>query len=168
MKRGLPISPGVAVARAFCMDQGLAQQETFHLDAAALSGEVSRFDRACSAVARELDASIERISRQVGEDEAAIFRAHRMLLRDPTLSTKVKSAVLERKIDAAAALREILDEYNKLFGQIADPYLQERMADLRDVIGRILAQLARDEHQPTSISMSRSSSSRKRSCRRRR
>ena len=48
--------------------------------------------------------SIERVSRQVGEEEAAIFRAHRLLLRDPTLSTRVKSAILERKIDAAAAL----------------------------------------------------------------
>ena len=148
MKRGLPISPGVAVARAFCMDHVLLQQEAFHLDAAALSGEVSRFDRACSAVSRELDATIERVSRQVGEDEAAIFRAHRLLLRDPTLSTKVKTAVQERKIDAATALREILDEYNKLFAQIADPYLQERMADLRDVIGRILGHLGHVEHQP--------------------
>ncbi|MGH7170361.1 MAG: phosphoenolpyruvate--protein phosphotransferase, partial [Gemmataceae bacterium] len=105
------------------------------------------FERACAAVARELDASIERVSQQVGEDEAAIFRAHRLLLRDPTLSTRVKTAVLERKIDAAAALREILNEYDKLFGQIADPYLQERMADLRDVIGRILKQLGREEHR---------------------
>ncbi|MGH7222158.1 MAG: phosphoenolpyruvate-utilizing N-terminal domain-containing protein, partial [Gemmataceae bacterium] len=84
MKRGLPISPGVAVARAFCMDHGLLQQEALHLDADSLSGEVSRFDRACAAVARELDASIERVSQQVGEEEAAIFRAHRLLLRDPT------------------------------------------------------------------------------------
>jgi len=145
MKRGLPISPGVAVARAFCMDNGLLRHEVFSLDAASVSGEVSRFDRACAAVARELDASIERISQQVGEEEAAIFRAHRLLLRDPTLVTRVKTAILERKIDAASALREILEEYDKLFGQIADPYLQERMADLRDVIGRILGQLGREQ-----------------------
>src|SRR5215469_171830 len=122
VKRGLPISPGVAVARAFCMDHvdpGPAGQPAFHLDAAALSGEASRFDRACAAVARELDDIIERVSRQVGEDEAAIFRAHRLLLRDPTLSNRVKTAVLERQIDAASALRAILDEYDKLFGQIA-------------------------------------------------
>ncbi|HEY7423425.1 MAG TPA: phosphoenolpyruvate-utilizing N-terminal domain-containing protein, partial [Gemmataceae bacterium] len=68
MKRGLPISPGVAVARAFCMDHtdhGLSGQAAFPLDAAALSGEASRFDRACAAVARELDDIIERVSRQV-------------------------------------------------------------------------------------------------------
>src|SRR5262249_23702052 len=111
-------------------------------------GEASRFDRACAAVARELDDIIERVSRQVGEDEAAIFRAHRLLLRDPTLSNRVKTAVLERQVDAATALRAILDEYDKLFGQIADPYLQERMADLRDVIGRILVQLGREQQTP--------------------
>jgi phosphoenolpyruvate-protein phosphotransferase len=130
------------------MDHGLLQQETLPLDAASLSSEVSRFDRACAVVVRELDATVERVRQQVGEDEAAIFRAHRLLLRDPTLSTRVKSAILERKIDAAAALREILNEYDKLFGQISDSYLQERMADLRDVIGRILAQLAREEQPP--------------------
>jgi phosphoenolpyruvate-protein phosphotransferase len=130
------------------MDHGLFQQEAFHLDAAALSGEANRFDRACAAVAHELDDTIERVSQQVGEDEAAIFRAHRQLLRDPTLSNRVKTAVLERQIDAATALREILDEYDKLFGQIADPYLQERMADLRDVIGRILVQLGREQQTP--------------------
>jgi len=133
------------------MDHGLLQQESFHLDAATLSGEVSRFDHACAAVARELDDAIERVSQQLGEEEAAIFRAHRLLLRDPTHITRVKTAVLERKIDAATALREILEEYDKLFGQIADPYLQERMADLRDVIGRILTQLGR-ENQPPSLS----------------
>src|SRR5579885_390528 len=145
MKRGLPISPGIAVARAFCLDHGLLREDAFPVDAASLSGEVGRFDRACAAVARELDESIERVSRQVGEEEAAIFRAHRLLLRDPTLSNRVKTAILERKIDAATALREMVKEYDKLFGPIADPYLQERMADLRDVIGRILAQLNREQ-----------------------
>jgi phosphotransferase system enzyme I (PtsI) len=148
MIRGLPISPGVTVAHAFCLDHGLLPKESLSLDAASLSGEVGRFDRACAAVARDLDDAVERVGKQIGEEEAAIFRTHRMLLRDPTLSTRVKSAILERKIDASAALRELLDEYNKLYGQIADPYLQERMADLRDVIGRILAQLSHEVQAP--------------------
>jgi phosphotransferase system enzyme I (PtsI) len=149
MKKGLPISPGVTVARAFCLDQGIGQQQAFHLDAAALSGEISRFEQACGAVARELEAIIERVTRQVGEEEAAIFRAHRMLLRDPTLGNKVKTAVRERQIDAATALREVLAEYEALFSKIPDTYLQERMVDLRDVVGRILAQLTRQKQRPS-------------------
>ena len=133
MKRGLPISPGVAVARAFCMDHGLPQQEAFHLDAAALSGEASRFDRACAAVARELDDIIERVSLQVGEDEAAIFRAHRALVRDPSLIGKVTSAILQNGQNAATALKTVVDDYARLFEQIPDAYIRERLADIGQI-----------------------------------
>jgi phosphoenolpyruvate-protein phosphotransferase len=148
MKKGVPVSPGVAVAHAFRVDQVLARHEPYHLDAAALSGEVSRFERAAAAVARELDDVIARVTRQVGEDEAAIFRAHRQLLRDPSLAHKVTTLIAERQVDAATALHEALEEYSALFQRIPDSYLQERIADLRDVVGRLLAQLAREGARP--------------------
>jgi phosphoenolpyruvate-protein phosphotransferase len=148
MKQGVPVSPGVAVAQAYCMDQGLVWHEPHHLEPADVAGEVGRFERACAAVTEELDAIVGRVARQVGENEAAIFRSHRLLLRDPTLLSKVKSAIIERQIDAATALHETLDEYSSLFGHIADSYLQERIADLRDVVSRILAHLARDSARP--------------------
>ncbi|MCI0458405.1 MAG: phosphoenolpyruvate--protein phosphotransferase [Gemmataceae bacterium] len=145
MRKGVPVSPGVAVARAYCVDEVLARREPQYLDVAALSDEVSRFDSACTAAARELDAIVVRVRAQVGEEEAAIFQAHRLLLRDPALITKVKSSILDRHVDARTALHEVLDEYKALFAQIQDEYLKERMADLRDVIGRVLAQLALQE-----------------------
>jgi phosphotransferase system enzyme I (PtsI) len=142
MKRGVPVSPGVAVARAYCMDLALARREPTRLDAAAVSGEVARFDAACAAAAAELDAIVARVRQEVGEDEAAIFQAHRLLVRDPALSAKVTNAILDRQVDAHTALQESLDEYAALFARIPDEYLKERMADLRDVVGRIQAQLA--------------------------
>ncbi len=52
-------------------------------------------------------------------------------------------------MDAATALQEALDEYTALFRQVPDSYLQERLTDLRDVVGRVIAQLARDtQHTP--------------------
>jgi phosphoenolpyruvate-protein phosphotransferase len=142
MKKGVPISPGVAVARAYCVDQVLARREPNHLDEAALSDEVNRFDAACAAAAEELDAIVSRVSQQVGSDEAAIFRAHRALLRDPNLHGKVKSAILTKHVDAASALHDVLDEYTALLEKIPDQYLRERMADIRDVAGRVLGHLS--------------------------
>jgi phosphoenolpyruvate-protein phosphotransferase len=147
MKKGVPVSPGVAVAHAHCVEQVLAKGEPFHLDADALDGEVNRFDRACAAAARELDAVVNRVSQQIGEQEAAIFRAHRLILRDHSFLNKVKNAIVEHSFDAATALHETLDEYGELFGRIPDTYLRERMADLRDVVRRILVQLSRQEHR---------------------
>ena len=133
MKKGVPVSPGVAVARAFVLDDSLARREPHHLEDAALSGEMKRLDDACNAATQELENMIARVSKQVGEDEAAIFRSHRVLLRDPALIARVKNTIRNRQVDARTALQESLDEYARLFGQIKDEYLRERMADLRDV-----------------------------------
>ncbi len=147
MKKGVPVSPGVAVARAYCVDEVLARREPLKLDEAALSGEISRFDRACAGAAEELDAIVTRVSQQLGEEEASIFRAHRLLLRDPAFLGKVKSSILNRHVDASTALHETLEEYTQLFAHIEDDYLRERVSDLRDVAGRITAQLAlQDNH----------------------
>lgn len=143
MKKGIPISPGVAVARAFCIDLMPTARNPLAVEEASLSLEVSRFDRACAEAAHELDQLIGRVAHQLGEEETAIFQSHKLLLRDPALASKVKSAILEKKVDAPTALHLIVEEYNQFFSKLSDPYLQERMSDIRDVVGRIQAHLAR-------------------------
>jgi phosphotransferase system enzyme I (PtsI) len=145
MLKGIAVSPGIAVARAYCVDSVLARREPQYLDTAVLSEEIARFDAACHAAGQEMDAIVARVGQQLGDDEAAIFRGHRLLLRDPALVGKVKSAILHRKVDARTALHELLDEYSLLFEKIQDEYLKERMADIRDVVTRIMTHLTMGE-----------------------
>jgi phosphoenolpyruvate-protein phosphotransferase len=138
----VPVAPGVAIARAYCVDEALARRGLKELDAAAVSAELARLEGACAAARQELDDTIARVRDQVGEQEAAIFRAHRLLLDDPALLTKVQSAILDRHVDARTALQDVQAEYVALFSQIQDAYLRERLADVRDVIGHVQARLA--------------------------
>jgi phosphoenolpyruvate-protein phosphotransferase (PTS system enzyme I) len=149
MIRGVPISPGVAVARAFRLDPALARHSPSLLDAAALSAEVVRFDQACDAVAAELDKTIERVRQEVGEDSADIFRGHRAILRDPAFVSKVKSYILNGQLDAATALNKTLEEYDVLFARIRDDYLRERMADIRDVVEQIMTEATVERDRET-------------------
>jgi phosphoenolpyruvate-protein phosphotransferase (PTS system enzyme I) len=152
MKKGVPVSPGVAVAPAYCVDHVLARREPHQINAAAVSDEVGRLETAVRAATEELDAIVKRVTQQVGEEEAAIFRAHRLLLRDPNLIGKVKAAILTRHVDAATGLQDVVEEYKALLSEIPDQYIRERMADIRDVAGRILAQLSlHDERQKLDI-----------------
>lgn len=144
MLRGVPISPGVAVARAFRMDPALARRSPNLLDAAALSAEVARFDRACDEVAAELDQTIDRVRAEVGEESADIFRGHRAILRDPAFVAKAKGFILNDQVDAASALNQALEEYDVLFARIRDEYLRERMTDIRDVAEQIITRLTLD------------------------
>jgi phosphoenolpyruvate-protein phosphotransferase len=129
------------------MDEVLARRPPHTLEGTALAAEIGRLDAACAAATQELDEIITRVRTQVGEDEAAIFRAHRLLLRDPALLGKVKAIILDRHVDARTALHDALDQYGELFSKIQDDYLRERMADVRDVIGRVVAHLAIHETQ---------------------
>lgn len=149
MRKGVPVSPGVVVAPAYCVDAILARQEPTTLDSALVSSEITRFDNACAAAALELDAIITRVAEEVGEEQAAIFRAHRLLLRDPALVSKVKAAIVAQRFDVPSALHETLEEYTQLFAQVQDAYLRERMADIRDVIGRILGHISLQTQQQT-------------------
>jgi phosphoenolpyruvate-protein phosphotransferase (PTS system enzyme I) len=151
MLKGIAVSPGIAVARAYCVDSALARREPQYLNAAALSEEIARFDTACQAAGQETDAIIARVKQQLGDDEAEIFRGHRLLLRDPALIGKVQASILHRHVDARTALHELLDEYAALFEKIQDAYLKERMADIRDVVTRIAAHLTLGE-TPAGIS----------------
>src|SRR5438094_971894 len=104
MYKGVPVSPGVAVARAHRLDEvplrGAAGKP---LDAADLSAEAARFEQACAAAAQELDDVVERLKQSSADDQSAIFQAHRQLLRDPSreppLVAKVKAIIFTKKID---------------------------------------------------------------------
>lgn len=120
----------------------LARREPSKLEEGTVAAEIARLDAACNAATRELDDTIARVQKQVGEDEAAIFRAHRMLLRDPALIGKVKLHISTKQEDARSALLAAVGEYEQLFARIQDEYLKERMADIRDVVGRIISHLS--------------------------
>jgi len=128
---------------------GSGSGSTGTLDAASLSGEIFRFEQACAAAADELDSVIDRVRQEIGEDKAAIFRAHRQLIRekgrDPVLVAKVKTIIFQKKVDAVTALRLALEEYTAMFTQIEDPYLRERLSDIKDVVARVQAHLSTDE-----------------------
>lgn len=147
-KRGVPVSPGIVVAQAFCVDGVLSRRDPLYLDAAAVSAELLRFDRAVMAVEGQLDSIIHRVSRQIGNDEAAIFRGHRLLLRDPALVGKVKSSILNKKVDARTALHDSLEEYTALFSKVQDEYIGERLADIRDVVSRLINELDQNAEPP--------------------
>ena len=139
MKKGVPVSPGVAVAHAHCVEEVITSHEPYTLDDASLSGEVQRFERACTAAAREIEDTITRVSRQIGDEEAAIYRAHRQHLRDPTMLGKIRARITEKRIDSSSALQQTFEEYSALFRQISDPYLQGRLTDGREIRDRMLS-----------------------------
>jgi phosphotransferase system enzyme I (PtsP) len=79
----------------------------------------------------------KRVSETLTEDDAAIFHTHLMILEDRGFSTKVNDLISEG-MGATRAVHDVVEHYIQAFSAMADPYLRERSADMKDIGRRIM------------------------------
>ncbi|MBN8453974.1 phosphoenolpyruvate--protein phosphotransferase [Accumulibacter sp.] len=112
------------------------------VSAAEVQAEVERFDAAVLAAEGKLREVQESVRRTLGKDEAEIFEAQVLLLRDVQLRDAVRALCLEKRMNVEAAVEEVIKQLMDLFGRLEDPYFRERATDLYDVGRRLLDHLA--------------------------
>ncbi|WP_254769030.1 phosphoenolpyruvate--protein phosphotransferase [Salinilacihabitans rarus] len=102
--------------------------------------ERERFAEARETAREEIERERERAAERVGEEEAAVFDAHRQFLDDPQIQDGVADA-LDEGLPAAHAVQrafaEPIETFEGMEGRMA-----ERADDLRDVRDRLLRLLA--------------------------
>lgn len=142
MRKGIGVSPGVAVGTAYCIHEVFVRPQTRPLEAAEVAGELRRFEKAVKKSLADLRALAQKVASQVGKEPAAVFRAHQAILRDPAFTTKMRQAIETQRQPAEAALHDVLAEYTAIFDRTHDEYLKQRLADVRDVILRLSEHLS--------------------------
>jgi phosphotransferase system enzyme I (PtsI) len=142
MRKGIGVSPGVAVGKAYCIHQIFVNPETRKLEQGEVLAELARYDQAREKTAADLHALFRKVRKQVGEQEAAIFQTHEQILRDPAFTAKIRYWICDEHMTAAVALDRLLQDYTELFSRTEDEYLRERLADVRDVVIRLSGHLS--------------------------
>ena len=142
MRRGIAVSPGVAIGTAYVIHQIYVNPDTKRLEDSEITAELANYETARDKAGAGLRALERKVEAQVGHDEAAIFAVHQSILRDPAFTNKVRNWIVEERMTSAAALHRLLGEYTTIFAKTKDEYLQERLNDVRDVIIRISSHLS--------------------------
>lgn len=142
MRKGIPVSPGVAIGTAYCIHDVFVNPEKTQLEAAEVADELRRYETARDRTAADLLALQEKVAAQVGEREATIFAVHASILRDAAFTHKIRTWIVHEQLTAQAALHRLLTEYTTLFARTHDEYLKERLNDVRDVVIRLSAHLS--------------------------
>jgi phosphocarrier protein FPr len=104
------------------------------------AAERERLDAALPAVAAEIRAARDTTARELGEEEAAIFDAHLLLLDDPALLSDARSAVAGGA-SAPRAWSDAAERVAAAWEAVPDPYLAARAADVRAVASQVLRAL---------------------------
>lgn len=139
-------SSGLARGRALLCD--CARKQTAvprrQVSEAEVQKEIARFDAAVCAAEGKLLQLQQNVRRTLGKEEAAIFEAQILLMRDVHLRDAVDELCFEKRINVEAALDEAIKHLMVFFSRLEDPYFRERAADLHDVGRRLLDHLAED------------------------
>lgn len=134
--KAIGTSAGIALGKVLVYKEAEIKIEKKTIDD--LEGEIERLDTAIEQGIKELENLYEETLENIGEEEAEIFNAHKMMIQDPEYIDGIKGKIKEEKVNVEWALKEVTDQYVSLFENIYDEYLRERALDLKDISQRLI------------------------------
>ena len=89
-----------------------------------------------------LEAAFEVSKEQLCQlSENDIFRAHQILLEDEGFIDRVRRQITAERLNAEYAVWQVCGDLEEMFANLADPFMRERVADIRDVSVRLIQNL---------------------------
>lgn len=149
--KGIAASPGIAMGKAFLLDDEDIPIERIRLPPELLRPETRRFKAALKSTLKDLDQTESKILRVLGKQHARLIDAHRLILDDPLITQDVPQRILKEGVNAEYALSQALAEISSQFEKMKDEFFRERRHDLNDVGKRLLTHLTRKPRRDVSM-----------------
>jgi multiphosphoryl transfer protein len=132
--RGLPIVRGIAEGPVYLYETSLPEVPK-------KGRSLEELQQAIEDAHADLEALKQTSIRSIGQDEAAIFGAHQLILTDPELKQRVTDIMQNEQSGAAWAWRKAINDIATLYKNSTSDVLAERAADVLDAGRRVLSKL---------------------------
>ena len=103
--------------------------------------EVKRFHGAREKAMEQLRMLYDQAVQKVGEEQAAVFEVHQMMLEDDDYIESIEGLIQNEKMNAEAAVEQTAQLFAEMFRSMEDAYMQERAADVLDISRRLQMEL---------------------------
>jgi phosphoenolpyruvate-protein phosphotransferase (PTS system enzyme I) len=147
---GMGVSSGISIGRAICIETRGPDIFRFHIPEGQVEAEVERLREGTLHAREELERTRARADESLGNDLAAIFDAHVLLLSDRNFLGRAEERIRTHQVNAEWAVHKTAEELDDRFAHIDDSYLRERSADLTDVSRHVLRALQGIQHHDLS------------------
>ena len=138
MITGIPASPGIVFGKALVLKEEKIVLDTQKISEDQVEAEVARFYAGREAAVEQLNSIHQRALKSLGEEKAAIFEGHLMILEDEELEEEIIDYLRSNKVNASLAASKIIDQQVEMLSEIDDEYLKERAGDIRDIGNRLI------------------------------
>lgn len=104
--------------------------------------EIGRLHDACEKAKKQLEKLYEKTLKEVGEEHAAIFEVHKLMLEDLDYLEAIEGMIREEGVNAEYAVSTTGDSFAQTFAMMEDEYFKARSADVLDISKRVVRVLA--------------------------
>ncbi|MGD9872758.1 MAG: phosphoenolpyruvate--protein phosphotransferase [Kiritimatiellia bacterium] len=141
--QGLSLSKGVALGRVCLFDDHRHQEvPDYAIEPAQLNDEVKRMEDAVEATAQQLENIRAHVENRMGQAEAGIFVAQKMIVEDPMILKQLREHIRSALRNAENAIHTVLDAYETKLGALDNEYIRERASDIGEIRRRLLDNLS--------------------------
>lgn len=133
---GKSIFDGVAIGKVAFSEKDKQQVRRYKPES--IEAELVRLERAKALAAEQLQALYEKALKEVGEDNAAIFEVHQMMLEDDDFNDAIKDKIENQQVNAEYAAAKTGDDFSEMFENMEDEYFKARAADVKDISERLI------------------------------
>jgi len=140
--KGIGASPGIGIGKVVLLERKEPRfVYEFLLKESEVKKEVERFKKAVEGVKKEFKQLIKNLKKTPFKEVKQIIETYISILSDPLLFKTTIHCIKEEKVNAEWALAKSLEGIEKIFGEIEDDYLKQRVQDVHYVVNRILTKL---------------------------
>ena len=149
IKRGVAVSPGVAIGPAFLMESEGTRIPRKFLMPEELPHEIERFKKALEKAGREINNLGDKLRDKLDDyyNISDIFRMHLRILEDPKLEEQVVNLIRNRQFTPEYAVSQVLKRYVMSLTGTGDSYLLQRVRDFDDIEQRLLRNLLGEKRE---------------------
>lgn len=138
--KGKPILRKVAIGKVFYYEKEQVSVKREKVDD--VEAEVARFQQAQIEAINQLEHLYQKAKIEVGENEAAVFEVHKMMLEDEDYIESIHHIICGQEMCAEYAAAVTGDNFSMMFAAMNDEYMKARAADVKDISERLVAVLA--------------------------
>lgn len=148
--QGKGVGGGVAIGRLAVLARRQTAAERRQITDTA--GETARFHAARQKAISQLTELYQKALGEVGEENAAIFETHQLMLEDLDYIEAIEGVIREESVNAEYAVQTTAENFAAAFAAMDDEYMQARAADVKDVSARVLACLGAGQNSAAQYS----------------
>lgn len=151
--KGMPVSAGIAAGTLRVeATTGYSAPQSHPISPNEIEAEWARLESALARTEEEIYQLKERVTERSGENEAAIFDAHLLFLRDRSIMGKLRKEMPQRLQNIESVYYAVVSNFIQVLRHVDDPYFRSRVADIEDVLQRVLKNMAPSK-APKQLSM---------------